>query len=115
MISPANHVMIVPESACGSCKSRKACGMAESAEKVLTIVDAHSHLYKEGDEVEVSTEKVMGMFPSVTSDSIWLMHAVCAKRQNNTAHTVGRPKKKCLFMSVMSVLFRNNRTAVVLR
>lgn len=57
----AVDVMIIPESACGSCKSRKACGMAESAEKVVTIIDTHSYLYREGDEVEVSTEKVMGM------------------------------------------------------
>ena len=57
----AVDVMIVPESACGSCKSRKACGMAESAEKIMTIVDPHSYIYKESDEVEVSTEKIMGI------------------------------------------------------
>ncbi len=54
-------VLIVPQSACGSCRSRSMCAMSENTEKIITVADGYSSYYKVGDAVDVSTEKIMGI------------------------------------------------------
>jgi len=47
------RVKIVSGSACGSCKARQACGMAETQEKIVDVVTDAAAEYAAGDAVRV--------------------------------------------------------------
>ena len=53
-------VSIVAEAACGSCKMKKACGMDESKEKIITVFTPDAALFKVGEKVEVLMKQAMG-------------------------------------------------------
>ncbi|MDL2230385.1 SoxR reducing system RseC family protein [Alistipes sp. OttesenSCG-928-L06] len=53
-------VSIIAEAACGSCKMKKACGMDESQEKIITVFTPDAHLFKVGEHVEVLMKQAMG-------------------------------------------------------
>jgi len=53
-------VSILAESACVSCKMKKACGMDESKEKIITVFTPDAHLFKMGEKVEVLMKQAMG-------------------------------------------------------
>lgn len=53
-------VSVVTNSACGSCKMKKACGMDESDEKIITVFTEHAEHYRVGETVEVSMKQAMG-------------------------------------------------------
>lgn len=56
------HVRITSHSACGACRAREACGMAEAQEKVVTVrcADAAEH-FNPGDVVSVGVLRSMGL------------------------------------------------------
>lgn len=54
-------VRITSQSACGTCAARKACGMSESAEKVIEVVTSSPERYSTGDEVVVSVRRRVGI------------------------------------------------------
>ncbi len=54
-------VEMTVDSACGSCKARKACGMGESEDKVVSLLTESASQYTEGEEVMVYIEQRMGM------------------------------------------------------
>lgn len=53
-------VSVVTNSACGACKMKKACGMDESDEKVITVFTEQAERYKAGETVEVTMKQAMG-------------------------------------------------------
>lgn len=54
-------VVVLSESACASCHAKGQCGAAESREKRMIIETPVASYFSEGEEVEVFTEKVMGI------------------------------------------------------
>ena len=54
-------VVVLSESACASCHAKGQCGAAESREKRMIIEPPVASYFSEGEEVEVFTEKVMGI------------------------------------------------------
>ncbi len=54
-------VEMTVDSACGSCKARKACGMGESKDKIVSLLTESAGQYTEGEEVNVCIEQRMGM------------------------------------------------------
>jgi len=58
-----NHleVMIISESACSSCKSKKVCSISEIKEKLIYI-DNIDNSYRIGDKVTVFLEEKMGAY-----------------------------------------------------
>lgn len=54
-------VAITSNSACGSCRARKACGVSESAEKIIEIETASAGSYEVGEEVIVAVRKRAGL------------------------------------------------------
>ena len=50
------HVTITSHSACGSCKARQACGLAETQEKIVEVHTPESGSYHPGEEVSVGGE-----------------------------------------------------------
>lgn len=54
-------VVVLSESACASCHAKGQCGAAESREKRMIIETPMASYFSEGEEVEVFTEKVMGI------------------------------------------------------
>ncbi len=56
----AVHVKILSVSACGSCKARQACGLAEAQEKIVTVYSPRSGEFKPGDEVMVGVRRGAG-------------------------------------------------------
>ena len=54
-------VVIVSNSACGTCQARKACGLSETSEKIVEVATADAARYAAGDEVVVSVRKHMGL------------------------------------------------------
>ena len=55
------YVAIVSNSACGSCRARKACGVSESAEKIVEVETADAAEYSVGEEVTVSVRRNVGL------------------------------------------------------
>lgn len=53
-------VSIIAEAACVSCKMKKACGMDESKEKIITVFTPDAALFKMGERVEVLMKQAMG-------------------------------------------------------
>jgi sigma-E factor negative regulatory protein RseC len=53
-------VAIVSEAACGNCKLKKACGMEESHEKIITVFTPDARLFESGDRVEVLMKPALG-------------------------------------------------------
>ena len=54
-------VVVLSESAGASCHAKGQCGAAESREKRMIIETPVASYFSEGEEVEVFTEKVMGI------------------------------------------------------
>lgn len=55
------HVRITSRSACGACKAREACGLAEAQEKIVAVKTPDAGLYAAGDAVEVGVRRSAGM------------------------------------------------------
>jgi len=53
------EVMIISESACSSCKSKKVCAISEIKEKIIRV-ETNDKAYKIGDNVTVFLEEKMG-------------------------------------------------------
>lgn len=56
----AVRVRITSRSACGACKARQACGMAESQEKIVVVVTDKAGDYLPGEAVSVGVRKQAG-------------------------------------------------------
>ena len=56
------RVKIVSNSACGSCSARKACGMSESAEKIIEVKTRLAAEFEVGEEVLVSVRRKVGLW-----------------------------------------------------
>ena len=54
-------VAIESNSACAGCSARKACGVSESAEKIVEVRTAAAAEYAEGEEVVVSVRRAAGL------------------------------------------------------
>lgn len=54
-------VEMTVDGACGSCKARKACGMGESEDRVVSLLTESAKFYTEGEQVNVYIEQRMGM------------------------------------------------------
>jgi len=57
----AVHVRITSRSACGSCKARQACGLAEAQEKVVVVATPEAVSFAAGDAVSVGVRRSAGM------------------------------------------------------
>ena len=53
-------VRITSHSACGSCKARAACGLAETQEKIVEVHTPESGSYHPGEEVSVGVRRCAG-------------------------------------------------------
>ena len=53
-------VAIVSEAACGDCKLKKACGMEESQEKIISVFTPDARYYHVGERVEVLMKPALG-------------------------------------------------------
>ena len=58
------EVMIISESACSSCKSKKVCSISEVKEKLIYI-ESNDNSYHIGDKVTVFLEEKMGAYAVV--------------------------------------------------
>lgn len=58
------EIMIISESACSSCKSKKICSISEIKEKLIYI-ESPDGSYRTGDKVTVFLEEKMGAFAVV--------------------------------------------------
>lgn len=56
------YVTITSASACGACKAREACGLAEAQEKVVAVETPGAHAYAPGDDVTVGVRRSAGAF-----------------------------------------------------
>ena len=56
------RVKIVSNSACSSCSSRKACGMSESAEKIVEVKTRSAADFEVGEEVIVTVKRKVGLW-----------------------------------------------------
>ena len=54
------HVKITSRSACGACKARQACGMAETQEKIVVVPTPEAGCYTPGEAVFVGVRKKAG-------------------------------------------------------
>ena len=54
------YVTITSSSACGSCKARQACGLAETQEKTVVVRCADAAQYAAGDDVTVGIRRSAG-------------------------------------------------------
>lgn len=54
------YVTITSSSACGSCKARQACGLAEAQEKTIVVKCADAAEYAAGDAVTVGVRRSAG-------------------------------------------------------
>lgn len=50
---------MIVSSACGACKAKAVCG-GESESRVVSAFAPHPEIFKEGDEVVISIEQIMG-------------------------------------------------------
>ena len=51
---------MVVSSACGNCKAKAVCGSGESQMRLVSAYTDHPEIYKEGDEVTIAIEQIMG-------------------------------------------------------
>lgn len=58
------EIMIISESACSSCKSKKVCSISEVKEKLIYI-ESNDNSYHVGDKVTVFLEERMGVYAVV--------------------------------------------------
>ena len=58
-------VRITSHSACGSCKARAACGLAETQEKIVEVHTPESGSYHPGEEVSVGVRRRAGAVAAV--------------------------------------------------
>lgn len=56
----AVRVKIISRSACGACKARQACGMAEAQEKIVVVPTSDAAGYLPGEAVSVGVRKMAG-------------------------------------------------------
>lgn len=56
------RVKIIANSACGTCAARKACGMSESAEKMIDVKVLHGEEFTVGEEVMVAVRRKVGLW-----------------------------------------------------
>ena len=56
----AVHVKITSRSACGACKARQACGMAETQEKIVVVATPEAERFLPGETVAVGVRKQAG-------------------------------------------------------
>ena len=61
-------VRITSHSACGSCKARAACGLAETQEKIVEVHTPESGSYHPGEEVSVGVRRRAGAVAVVYAD-----------------------------------------------
>lgn len=54
------EVEMVVSSACGNCKAKAVCGSGESQMRLVSAYTDHPEIYKEGDEVIIAIEQIMG-------------------------------------------------------
>ena len=55
------YVRIPSRSACGSCKARQACGLAEAQDKIVTVATPGAAEYAAGDAVTVGVRRSAGI------------------------------------------------------
>lgn len=55
------YVRITSRSACGSCKARQACGLAEAQDKIVTVATPGAAEYAGGDAVTVGVRRSAGI------------------------------------------------------
>ena len=60
VLSDAVHVKITSRSACGSCKARQACGMAEAQEKIVVVPTSDAGRFHPGEAVWVGVRRKAG-------------------------------------------------------
>ena len=57
----AVHVRITSRSACGTCKARQACGLAEAQDKIVAVATPEAGQYAAGREVMVGVRRSAGV------------------------------------------------------
>ncbi|MCM1151499.1 MAG: SoxR reducing system RseC family protein [Alistipes sp.] len=55
------YVRIVSRSACGTCSARRACGLAETQEKIVEVPTPEAAQYRPGEEVLVGMKRRAGL------------------------------------------------------
>lgn len=55
------YVRITSRSACGTCKARQACGLAEAQDKIVAVVTPEAGQYAAGREVMVGVRRSAGV------------------------------------------------------
>lgn len=55
------YVRITSRSACGTCKARQACGLAEAQDKIVTVATPEAGQYAVGGEVMVGVRRSAGV------------------------------------------------------
>lgn len=55
------YVRITSRSACGTCKAREACGLAEAQDKIVAVATPEAARYAEGEAVAVGVRRSAGM------------------------------------------------------
>ena len=55
------EVMVVSESACSACKSKKICSISEMKEKIISV-KSNQQIFKIGDKVNVMMEEKIGTY-----------------------------------------------------
>lgn len=67
------RVRIVAHGACGSCRAREACGMGESAEKIVEVYTPDAGEYAVGETVTVGVARGMGITAVVAAYAVPLV------------------------------------------
>ena len=55
------YVRITSRSACGTCKARQACGLAEAQDKIVAVATPEAGQYAVGGEVMVGVRRSAGV------------------------------------------------------
>ena len=55
------RVRITSRSACGSCRAREACGLAEAEEKIVDVATPHAGAFAAGEPVRVGVKRSAGL------------------------------------------------------
>ena len=54
------NIVVIANSACGTCAIKGACGVSESEEKIIEVELANNHQFKVGQQVEVEMKQSLG-------------------------------------------------------
>ncbi len=54
-------VSVKPEDACGSCKAKGICAVGDGGERIISVMSEVPGMFEVGEEVEVSTSRIMGI------------------------------------------------------